>query len=104
MASNKNENNFIYIFWFIVGLTTYGASFTIYLLVRFKGDVAERFAGQAMIFWLSTAVGGGIGYLIGSSMNKTANVQPQEPQKGTVVTDISVKSVSESEPKKEEGE
>jgi hypothetical protein len=62
------------IYWFIVGITSFGAFFSVYVLIRFKGEVAERFADQLLIFWLTTAVGGGIGYLIGSSMGK-ANVK-----------------------------
>lgn len=67
------NTHFDKIFWFIVGLTAFGAFFTVWLLIRFKGEVAERFADQAMIFWLTSAVGGGIGYLIGSSMNRQSN-------------------------------
>jgi hypothetical protein len=67
------NTHFDKIFWFIVGLTMFGAFFTVWLLIRFKGEVAERFADQAMIFWLTSAVGGGIGYLIGSSMNRQSN-------------------------------
>lgn len=79
------DNYFKMIFWFIVGLTTFGAFFTVYLLVRFKGETAERFADQMIMFWLSTAVSGGIGYLIGNSVNKSSG----SPIPGTTTADIS---------------
>jgi predicted membrane protein len=79
-------------------LTAFGFYLTIYLMIRFKGEVAERFADQAMIFWLTSAVGGGIGYLIGSSMNRNSKTTPPgsttdteivttETKKETTVTD-----------------
>lgn len=80
--------NFNKIYWFIVLMTAFGMFFTIYLLIRFKGEVAERFADQSMMFWLSTAVSGGIGYLIGNSMNKSNNKNNGTP--GTTTADISV--------------
>jgi predicted membrane protein len=80
------DKHFNKIFWFIVGLTAFGAFLTIYMMAIFKGDAAERYADQFMIFWLSTAVGGGIGYLIGSSAQK----QPlKAPIEGTTTADIS---------------
>lgn len=81
-----NENHFKYIFWYIVGLTGFGFYLTIYLMIRFKGETAERFADQAMIFWLTSAVGGGIGYLIGSSMNRSPTKTP--PPGSTTDTEI----------------
>lgn len=83
------------IFWFVVYLATFGMGFTIYLLTRFKGEVAERFADQAMIFWLTTAVGGGIGYLIGSSMHRNRE-QQNTAAPGTTKTDISATVVTET--------
>lgn len=96
-----NDKHFNKIFWFIVGLATFGAAFTIYLLVRFKGEVAERFGDQMMIFWLSTAVNGGIGYLLGSSAstNKTTTKQPPD---GTTTADISATITTETKEKTEE--
>lgn len=85
--------NFNKIYWFIVLMTAFGMFFTIYLLIRFKGEVAERFADQSMMFWLSTAVSGGIGYLIGNSMNKS-NSKPPTP--GTTTVDISATATTES--------
>lgn len=93
MAENT-DNHFSKIFWFIVGLTGFGGFLTIYLMIRFKGDVAERFADQAMIFWLTSAVGGGIGYLIGSSMNKPTGKINQAA--GTTTADISATITTEA--------
>jgi hypothetical protein len=78
-------------------LTVFGAFFSIYLLIRFKGDVAERFADQGMIFWLTSAVGGGIGYLIGSSMNKPPAKQATSTP-GTTTADISATITTEAKP------
>lgn len=91
-----NESHFNKVFWFIVGLTAYGAFLTVYLLIRFKGEAAERFADQSMMFWFGTAVSGGIGYLIGNSMGKQA---PKIPP-GTV-TDISETTTTEVKTKAE---
>lgn len=82
-------DHFNKIYWFIVLLTLFGMGFTVWLLIRFKADAAERFADQAMIFWLTSAVGGGIGYLIGSSMNK-GNNKPSVPEGAS--TDITTKT------------
>lgn len=91
------NEHFVKIFWFIVGLTLFGAFFSVYILIRFKGEIAERFADQLMIFWLSTAVTGGIGYLIGNSMNKgPAAAKPQPP--GTTTADISATITTETKP------
>lgn len=96
MADN-NDNHFNKIFWFIVCLTGFGAFFSVWLLIRFKGDVAERFADQSMIFWLTSAVGGGIGYLIGSSMNKPTQPKPGSSP-GTTTADISATITTETKP------
>lgn len=91
------EKRFNKTFFFIVGLALFGAGFTIYLLVRFKGDAAERFADQAMIFWLTTAVGGGIGYLLGSSATKIPT-KGNTPSSGTTTADISATITTETKP------
>lgn len=86
-------NHFNKIFWYIVFLTAFGMGFTIYLLVVFKGETAERFADQMLMFWLSTAVSGGIGYLIGSSAPKnSAGATPP----GTTTADISATITTDS--------
>lgn len=99
MTAQNQDNHFSKIFWFIVFLTAFGMGLTIYLMVRFKGEVAERFADQAMIFWLTTAVGGGIGYLIGSSMNKPNNNAATVP--GTTKADISATIITETDKKED---
>lgn len=86
---------FKYIFWFIVFLAGFGMFLTIYLMIRFKGETAERFADQAMIFWLTTAVGGGIGYLLGSSANKKPTSSSVD---GTTTADISATITTENKP------
>lgn len=88
------DKHFYHIFWFIVGLCGFGAFLTIFLIVWLPVKTAERVADTALIFWLSTAVGGGIGYLIGSSMsqNKKANetiLQTPDNPGGTTTTIIS---------------
>lgn len=98
---DSNEHHFRFIFWFIVFLTAFGMFLTIYLMIRFKGEVAERFADQAMIFWLTTAVGGGIGYLIGSSMNKPVENKPSTTP-GKTTAEISVTAVTEPEVEKKD--
>lgn len=103
MKNGTNDHHFDKIYWFIVFLTAFGMFLTIYLMIRFKGDVAERFADQAMIFWLTSAVGGGIGYLIGSSMNKPTQAK-QTAQPGTTTADISATITTESKTEQKEEE
>jgi hypothetical protein len=65
------NKNFDKIFWFVIGLVSFAAMLTllcIFLPIT-KGN--ERFADQSLVFWLTTGAGGGIGYLIGSSVSKT---------------------------------
>lgn len=93
----NHDNHFDKIFWFIIFLTAFGMFLTVYLMIRFKGEVAERFADMAMVFWLTSAVGGGIGYLIGSSMNKPSNAKGTATP-GTTTADISATIVTEAKP------
>jgi hypothetical protein len=79
MSSNESNNHFYHVFWFIVGLVAFGAAFTIFLVVYLPPQVSERVADTALIFWLSTAVSGGIGYLLGS--NATQKKQDLLPDK-----------------------
>lgn len=72
----KTENHFYHVFWFIVGLCGFGAMFTVFLIIYLPAPASERVAETALIFWLSTAVSGGIGYLLGSNAQqakKTGN-------------------------------
>lgn len=91
-----NDQHFNKIFWFIVGIVLFGAIFTIYLLNRFQGEVAQRFGDQAIMFWLTTVVGGGIGYLLGSSAG-TVSAKPKPPAPGTTTADISATITTEPE-------
>lgn len=91
MATQAN-NHFDKIFWFIVGLCSFGAALTVFLVVYLPIKSAERVADTALIFWLSTAVAGGIGYLIGNSAlqsRKAANESgftiPDNPEAKTTV-------------------
>lgn len=58
----KDENQFQYIFWFIVGVVAFGAGLSVYAMYLDKTRI-----DIVLTFWLSTAVAGCIGYLIGSS-------------------------------------
>jgi hypothetical protein len=70
----NKDKHFDLIFWYVVSLTAFGMAFSIFCVVWFDQKVSERFADTAHIFWLSTGVAGGIGYLLGSSAPKrTAN-------------------------------
>lgn len=78
------------IFWFIVGITLFGMFLSIFLIMVFPKDVAARFGDTTLIFWLSTAVSGGIGYLIGSSVQKTSS--------GTGTTTAEVSATIKTDP------
>lgn len=83
--NNNNETHFIHLFWFVVGLVSFGAAFSIFLIVYLPGQVAERIADTALIFWLSTAVSGGIGYLLGASATqKKQDLLPDNISKTTI--------------------
>ncbi len=75
--ANKDKH-FDYIFWYIVGITAFGMLFSIFCIFWFEKKVSERFADVALIFWLSTGVSGGIGYLLGASATKRNNNSPGE--------------------------
>src|SRR4051812_33796726 len=72
-----SEVHFKFIFWFIVGLTAFGMFLTVYIVSIYPRELSSRFADTGLMFWLSTAVSGGIGYLIGSSAQRT----PTPPKK-----------------------
>lgn len=91
------KDHFRHIYWFIVGLVAYGAFLTIFLIIHLPEKAAERVADTALIFWLSTAVAGGIGYLIGNSA-KASNKGAGEP--GSTTAEIS--ATIHSEPKEED--
>lgn len=89
-AQSPGDNHFRYIFWFICGVTAFGMFMSVFVIVVFPKDMAARFADVALIFWLSTAVSGGIGYLIGSSVGKTKEIPA-----GTTTADISATITTE---------
>lgn len=93
------DAHFDKIFWFIVGLCTYGASLTIFLIIYLPAEAAQRVADTALIFWLSTAVSGGIGYLIGNSAKNVGKTTPD----GTTTADISISTSTTNEPKDDKG-
>lgn len=75
-SQQQGTDHFKMIFWFIVGITLFGMFLSVFLIMVFPKDVAARFGDTTLIFWLSTAVSGGIGYLIGSSVQKTGTTSP----------------------------
>jgi hypothetical protein len=92
METDASKQHFMYIFWFIVGLCIFGAAFTVFLVVYMPPEEAKRVADTALIFWLSTAVAGGIGYLIGNSAamakkaeNETTLTTPDNGGKTTII-------------------
>ncbi len=74
----KNQDHFVMIYWFIVGLCIFGAAFTVFCIYYLPKEQSGRMADTSMIFWLSTAVSGGIGYLIGSSAKPTPPSEPTD--------------------------
>lgn len=93
VVRSQGADHFKMIFWFIVGLTAFGMFLSIFLIMVFPSETAARFGDTALIFWLSTAVSGGIGYLIGSSVQKTGQTS------GTTTAEMS--ATITSEPSKE---
>jgi hypothetical protein len=92
--SSRDVNHFSYIFWFIVGLTAFGMFLTIYIITIYPKELSSRFADTGLIFWLSTAVSGGIGYLIGSSFQKSSK-EVSNSAPGKVTADITANITSE---------
>ncbi len=83
----ETKDHFDKIFWFIVGLCVFGAALTIFLIIYLPTEDARRVADTSLIFWLSTAVAGGIGWLIGSSASKS---KATTDQPGTTSVDLQV--------------
>lgn len=91
------DGHFDKIFWFIVGICAYGALLTIFLIVYLPEKVSERIADTALIFWLSTAVSGGIGYLLGSNATQNKKNAPAEP--GVTSAEINLTATTSNETK-----
>jgi len=89
------DPHFDKIFWFIVSLTSFGAMLTVFLIIYLPEEDSKRVADSSMIFWLSTAVGGGIGYLLGSSASTRAN----RTVPGNSTADINITAHTETETK-----
>lgn len=68
---NNDNKHFIYIFWFIVGLTAVTIAYNIAITFIAIPEKNIRFADTFQGFLLGTAMGTGISYLIGSSAEKT---------------------------------
>lgn len=83
------QDHFEKIFWFIVGLCVFGAFLTVFLILVMPQQVSERIADTALIFWLSTAVSGGIGYLLGSSAPTS-----KQNKIGTTTAEINVSTTT----------
>lgn len=66
---NKNPNHFKSIYNFIIIIVIFGMVLTLATIFLEIPKENQRFADTGLIFWLSTAVSGGIGYLIGNSAN-----------------------------------
>jgi hypothetical protein len=82
----NKDKHFDYIFWYVAAITAFGAGFSVFCMVWFEKEVSERFADVALIFWLSTGVSGGIGYLLGSSASKRNNNSKEVEVSGTIET------------------
>lgn len=93
------DNHFSKIFWFIVMLTIFGAGLSILCIVYPVSSKNERFADTALIFWLSTAVSGGIGYLIGSSVGKGTHPQSEGTTTANIQADITTTTSNQDEHK-----
>ena len=87
-----DNTHFNKIFWFIVGICTFSAVLTIFLIIYLPEKAAERIADSSIMFWLSTGASGGIGYLIGASFQKPNTAKPGE---ATAEISATFKSVSE---------
>lgn len=92
-----NTDHFNKIFWFVVGICTFGAAISVYAIYRDASRI-----DMVLTFWLSTAVAGGIGYLIGSSANQIPKKAAPANAEGTTTTaDISVTQTTQ-DPKEDE--
>ena len=100
LRDNKDHFHFKHIYWFIVGLCIFGALLTIFLIVYLPAQAAQRVADTALIFWLSTAVSGGIGYLIGSSAKQVNGKPAPDLMEGGSTLDMTFTTAPEA--KKEE--
>ena len=91
----NTDKNFDKLFWFIVGLCIFGAILTIFLIVYLPGAESVRIADTALIFWLSTAVAGGIGYLLGGTANKS-KISNESATKTDTLTTIETTATEKS--------
>ncbi len=73
------SDHFYYIYWFIVGICIFGAAISVYAV-----GIDSTRIDIVLTFWLSTAVSGGIGYLIGSSVKRSGPPSGNIEQADTV--------------------
>ncbi len=84
------------IFYFVCGLVFFAMAFTIFLIMFLPKAESTRIADTAMIFWLSTAVSGGLGYLLGGTVTPIKKDPPGGP--ATMTADISATVTTEQPP------
>ena len=89
---NSDAHFKVLIFWFIVGMTLLVFLYT--FLITFLHIPKEniRFADTSQGFFLGTALGGGISFLIGGSLSYTSKkpetlIPPTKTEKLTVTTE-----------------
>jgi len=96
--TKSSDPHFDKIFWFIVALTSFGAFLTVFLIVYLPPEESKRMADTAIVFWLSNAVTGSIGYLLGSSASTRANrSNPNVPLPGNSTAEINITAHTETE-------
>ncbi len=88
--------HFTKIFWFVAGICFFGAILSFCLIFIPVPKSNERFADTALIFWLSTAVSGGIGYLLGSS----ASNKSDKNSTGKTTAEINLQATTTTETEK----
>lgn len=82
------DQHFNKIFVFICCLVGFGMFWSILLIFLFPTEIAQRFAEYGNAFWLSSAVSGGIGYLIGSSVKRKPDGGGGDSNPGTTTAKI----------------
>lgn len=80
------KDHFEKVYWFIIGLCIFSAGLSIYVIHIDKTHIA-----MVLTFWLSTGASGGIGYLIGSSIQNKKQSTP-----GTATVDITATASTEN--------
>lgn len=68
MTEQQENSRFQHIFWFCVGVMIFCALLSTWVIQEFK---SEAHTATILTFWLTTCGAGVIGFLIGSSVNKS---------------------------------